>query len=153
MDIGKKYEEKYKEVALEDASSYYYGDGNAMDQALAEMQDGINKAAAEYANIRGRYDDPHVNINICQDRYEITFHIATYDDDEFEYVAAELFYRHPVGEAMAEALVLMQMMEDSGTSTGVSQTVNNWVEDLNFSGFGEFDLEYSISDSWDLIDY
>lgn len=153
MDLQKKYEEKYKDVDLKDASSHYYGDGNAMDRVLAEMQDGIDSAVTEYEKVKGNYDSPHVLIFINQDSYKISFSIAVYDEDEDEYTEEAQFFSHSVGEAMAEALVLMQMMEDSDVSTGISQAVNNWAEDLDLSGFGEFDSDYSISDSWELIDY
>lgn len=153
MDLKRKYQEKYKDLDLEDASGEYYGTGNAMNRVLAGLQEGIDKAVVEFETIKGKYEDPHVNINICQDEYEITFSIAKYDEDEYEYIDGVLFYRHLVGEPMAEALVLMQMMEDSGISTGISQATNNWVEDLNFAGFGEFDSDYSVSDNWGFVEY
>ena len=135
--LEKKYEEKYKDLDNEDASSLYYDDGNAMDCVLGELQEGIDKAIEKYGKIKSDYEDPSVEIYIDEDNYEISFSI---DDD--------VFYTHFVGESMADALVLTGKMEESGTSTGISQAINNWAEDLSFSGLGN----YHVSDSWDLLE-
>lgn len=39
----------------------------------------------------------------------------------------------------------MQIMEDSGTSTSISQAINNWIEDLDLSDFEEFSMDYGVS--------
>jgi len=154
MDLQEPFREKYKDVPLKEASKFYYGEGNAMSRVLQKMQEGIDQAGAVYDGIKDRYDDPHVAIFIDQDNYQITFSIAEYDDEVYgPSDDSELFFSYEVGEVMAEALVLMQMMQDSNHSTGINQATNNWAEDLDFEHFGEFTMNVDISDSWGYIDY
>lgn len=135
--LREKYEAKYKDIDDEDASKYYYGDGNAMDNVLGEMQEGINKAAIKYRKIKDSYPNAHVSVYIDENKLEISFSLGNKD-----------FYCHPIGEAMVEALVIMEKMEESGMSTGISQAINNWAEDLGFGGLGEC----NVTDAWDMLE-
>lgn len=150
-ELENKYKEKYKEVALTEASDYYYGTENAMDRVLAELQNGINTAATKYEGIKENYEKPHVYVFINQDTLEIAFFIAKYED--FQQKPDIEFYRHYVGEPMVEAMVLMQMMEDSLQSTGINHATNNWVEDLDFDALGEFEGDFTIGDQYEFIEY
>lgn len=153
LELEKKYKEKYKDVELVDASKHYYGTGNAMDRVIEEMNEAVKTAAEKFEEVKGNYDEPHMRIFINQDTLEMVFSSAKFDEDEYEWVSDKEVYRHFVGEAMAEALVLMQMMEDSDYSTGINQATNNWIEDIDFSDIGEFDEDYSVADQYDYIDY
>jgi len=151
-----KFEEKYKNVELSEASSFYYGTGNAMNRVLAEMQKGIDRAVELVEEMKEESEeDIHVDVYIDQENLKIQFFTSEYDEEEYVYgLNQKLFHEHIVGEAMAEALVLMKMMGESGISTGVPQAINNWVEDLDFDGFGdELGEDYDISDSYDAVDY
>jgi len=148
MDLAKKLEEKYKDVPLEDASQHYYGDGNVMSQLLTNMQDGIDQAGEIFLALENKPDPYHVSIYINQNNTSIQFSIDEFDEEEEEWANSRVFFTHQVGNIMTEALFVMQMMEDSGTSTGISQATNNWIEDLDFDVFGEFSSDYDISD-WD----
>lgn len=137
QQLIKKYQEKYRDIDDEDASKYYYGDGNAMDQVLGEMQAGINKAADKYGKIQANHSNERVTVHIDEDKLEMRFILGK-----------NVFYCHPIGEPMAEALVVMEKMEESGVSTGISQAINNWAEDLGFDGLGEC----NVTDTWDMLE-
>ncbi len=137
-----RYVKEYEDVEDEDASSYYYGEGNAMSRLLITMQTGIDEARAKYEERSGFSSSDDVSVGHGDDDVEI---YINEDKLELEFSMGEnVFFRYSVGAPMAEALVLMEKMDDSGMSTSMGQAINNWVEDLNFSGFGM----YSVSDSW-----
>jgi len=151
-----KFKEKYKNVELSEASSFYYGTGNAMDRVLAEMQEGIDRAVELVDEMKEESEEEiHVDVYIDQENLKIQFFTSEYDEEEYVYGLNEkLFHEHIVGDAMAEAMVLMEMMGESGTSTGIRQAINNWVEDLDFEGFGEeLGEDYDVSDSYGAVDY
>lgn len=158
VELEKKFEEKYKDVELVDAAKYYYGNTHdekkAMIRLIIEMDKAVEVAANKFEEIKENYENPHMYIFINQDTLEMIFSIAKYDDEENDgWIPVKEVHRHYVGEAMAEALVLMHMMDESKQSTGIRQAINNWIEDIDFSDFGEFDEDYSISDEWELIQY
>lgn len=154
MDLREQFREKYKDVELKEAAKHYYGDGNAMSRVLKRMQEGIDAAAELYADIKDRFEDPHVMVFIDQDNYQVTFSVAEYDEEECgPSEDSEQFFTYEVGAEMAEALVLMQMMQDSNFSTGINQATNNWAEDLNLECLGEFTTNVDVTDSWGYIEY
>lgn len=151
-----KFKEKYKNVDPNDASKFYYGEeDDTMGRVLGEMQTGIENAVTEFEKIKkdAVNSNLHINIYIDQSNLKIIFSVSEYSKEKGSYIHEKQFSEHFVGEAMAEALVVMELMEESDYSTPVSQAVNNWVEDLNFDGFGTFGMDYDISDSYGCIDY
>ena len=151
------FKEKYKDVPDNEAGKHYYspypGDPEgAMDRVLGDLQGGLNKAAKKWKKIKADYESPLINIYINEDGYTIDFAVshAERDEDEGDFDEEEYeFYTHYIGESMAEALVLMQKMDNSGTSTPLSQALCNWAEDLRLGLFG---CEYIVSDSWGMIE-
>ena len=153
-NLIKQYEEKYKNVDLKDFSSYYYGSGNVMDKVLNKMQEGIDKAAEIYAPIKENGSEMNVIVDIDEDNYKMVFSYAEYDEEIYgPSEDSTKFYEFLVGEPMVEALFVMKKMDESNFSTGLSQAINNWVEDLNFDSLGEFTEDVQVSDTWSFIEY
>lgn len=147
-----KYKEKYSNVSLEEASKYYYGEENAKDRLLEEMQTVLECVKEQFDELKENYEEPHVLMFINQDNLEVVYSMANYDEEYDEWIESEEIINHYVGKYMMEALVLMQMMNDNEKSAEeLDQLIIEWLENLDFGEIKNYGL--SVRDEWDMIDY
>jgi len=156
-----KFEKKYKGMSSEELSKcYYHGsedEDSVMGDLLSEMEDAIDDAVEIVDEMKENSDEEiHVDVFIDQENLKIQFFTSEFDEEACEYsLNRKLFHEHIIGEPMAEAMFLIEKLQESGR-TGMRQAINNWVADLadNLRGFGdELGGDYDISDSYGAIDY